>query len=148
VSAVLEAAMVMGWFVALVLGEKLVSQATTARRTAEDSARSSASTSAGGYCAPARIGRATVTPSIDAKPKLDAQAAIGAIAGLGLGAQRTFPYYVLPLLGIDIGAEMKAVDRRFAAVRRLGCLERPLDTAAGSLPLYRHAMWLTTLKGY
>jgi hypothetical protein len=147
---VLEAAMVMVWMVALVLGERAVARATDARRSAEDAAEQSASESSGSYCSgkSASVRSAHSNPSIMAGGKPDVQAAISAIAGLGLGGQRTFPYYLLPLQKVGVTASATADEREFVANRNLGCLERPLDVPQGTLGIYRMILWLTNLKGY
>jgi hypothetical protein len=152
--------MVMGWFCALILGEKKVCNAADARRSAEEAAQSAASKSSGSYCAggggePGTPGlpNASVNASIVPNGKPDAQRAISAIAGLGIGGQPTFPYYTLPLQNVRVKASSQAQsddgdNRSFFAERSLGCLERPLDMPTGQLDAYRLKIWVTNLMGY
>lgn len=151
VSTVLEASAVMGWFVVLILGERAVSNAAAARRAAEQASQTSAATASASYCAapggeasPETAVRVTLAPG----GKLDIAGGLGALSGLGLGAQRTFAYYERPLANVQTSASSIAGDRTFTAERALGCLERPLDAPRGSLALYRAPIWTTNLMGY
>jgi hypothetical protein len=93
---ILESAMVMGWFVVLLLGEKGVSNAADARRSAESAAEESATKSAANQCKPqsANVGKARTSPSVISNGQPQAQAAVAMVQALGLGQQRTCPNYV------------------------------------------------------
>ena len=164
ISLTLEAALIMMWFVVVILGELAVSRAATARRSAEGAAESSTAMTAAQYCKPSpiMIGKARVDISIitNGKPN-GVAAAIAIIQALGgVSGGRTWGYYILPLLNGDaratatadrIDVPMSNADpssRRFFAERNTGCLEKPLDTPAGTMNFYRHAMWMKNLFGY
>lgn len=160
VGTVLECAMVMGWFVALMLGEKKVSDASDARRSAEEAARANASASTASYCAgggldatPGGLPPAHVEPSVVPHGAPPVSAAVSLLTSLGLGAQPTFPYYTLPEREVRVRAastssEQGVRGRVFGAERSLGCLEAPLDTPSGSLKSFRQKLWKDHLKGY
>jgi hypothetical protein len=160
VSNVLESAMVMGWFVVLVLGEKAVSNAADARRSAESAAEQSATKSSSSYCQPqsANVGQARTSPSVVSNgvpPQVGAAVAI--VQALGLGQQRTFPNYVKPLLNVlvkstssaeQVGGDVNPAGKSFEGLRDLGCLEKPIDASKGSMEQYRQKLWDQNLKGY
>ncbi|MBS2012706.1 MAG: hypothetical protein JST00_07465 [Deltaproteobacteria bacterium] len=159
VSNVLESAMVMGWFVMLVLGEKAVSSAADARRGAETAAEQSAVRSAAGYCsgAGASVMRAQATPSIIPNGKPNVSSAVSMVQALGLGSQRTFPNYILPMKNVMVQArssadatpgELDPSKKTFEAARDMGCLEKPLDLPRGSMDEYRIKLWMQNLMGY
>lgn len=159
VSNVLESAMVMGWFVVLLLGEKAVSNATDARRYAETAADESASKSAANYCQGqgASVGKANASPSVVQNGKPQVQAAIAMVQALGLGQQRTFPNYVKPLLNVlvqsrssadPVPGDVNPANKQFEGLRDLGCLEKPIDIPKGSMDEYRQKLWQQNLQGY
>ena len=159
VSNVLEAAMVMGWFVALLLGEKGVSNAADARRYAESAAEESATKSSASYCQPqnASVGSARTSPSPIANGKPQVESAVALIQALGLGQQRTFPNYQKPLMNVLVQSQSSAdavpgdvnpAGKTFEGQRDLGCLEKPLDVPKGSMDEYRQKLWEQNLKGY
>jgi len=151
VSNVMESAMVIGWFVLLIIGEKQVSTAADARRASEDSSESTASKSAANYCQPQQetYNGAQVRPSTLPGGMPNASAVISAIAGLGIGSERTFPNYIKPLQNIEALASTRTRTHDFVGQRELGCLERPLDTSPkGSMDQYRIKIWITNLQGY
>jgi hypothetical protein len=161
VANILESAMVMGWFVALIVGEKGMSQAAAARRSVEDGADESASRTSASDCQPQTPSttQAAINPSTFTTPKPNAEAAISAIAGLGLGGERTYPYYLLPMQNVRATGQQeesiridprKKVDEAhtFSAGRSMGCVEKPLDTPMGTLDSYRMKIWLTHFMGY
>ena len=160
VSNIMESAMVMGWFVVLLLGEMSVSSATDARRFAEDAAAESASKSAASYCQAqgAQIKTASAQgSSIPNGTPPGVAAAIAMVQALGLGNQPTFPNYIKPLLNILVKSRSSAekvpgqVDpsgKTFEGLRDLGCLEKPLDRKEGSMEFYRQMLWQRNLQGY
>jgi hypothetical protein len=160
VSNVMESAMVMGWFVVLLLGEMSVSSAADARRYAEDAAAESASKSAASYCQgqSAQIKTASATPQSipNGKPN-GVQAAVAMVQALGLGNQPTFPNYLKPLLNVLVKSRSSAeavpgdvnpAGKQFEGLRDLGCLEKPLDRPQGSMEFYRQMLWQRNLQGY
>lgn len=159
VGTILEGAMVMGWFVVLLLGEKGVSSAADARRSAEGAAEESAVKSSANYCSgeSASVGKATASPNVMTQNTPQVSSAVGIIQALGLGQQRTFPNYTNPLKNVDVNAQSGAdqvpgqVDpssKTFEGERDLGCLEKPLDEPQGSMDQYRQKLWEQNLKGY
>jgi hypothetical protein len=154
--------MVMGWFVVLMVGEKTVSSAADARRSAEDTAQQAASKTSTSYCqggasaqsAPG-LPRANANPSVAPNGTPEAQRALMAIAGLGIPRTQTFPYYTDPLKNVKVEARSqadkdddRARGKTFLGERQLGCLERPLDSPKGTLDQYRHPLWQKNLQGY
>ncbi len=172
VGAVLEAAMVMGWFVVMIVGEKSVSRANDARRSAENKAMQTASTSSGRYCKggdaasggnglPQASGgnglpQASGGPDVFDNGKPQAERALAAIAGLGIPRTQTFPYYTDPLKNVRIAAQSqaqgdandRAKGKTFHGERQLGCVEKPLDKPKGTLDEYRQPLWQKNLQGY
>lgn len=159
VSTVLESAMVMGWFVILLLGEKAVSSATDARREAETAAEESATKSAANMCSPqsASVGKARTSPSVISNGVPKVAAAIAMVQALGLGGQRTFPNYIKPLKNVLVQAQSTAdqvpgqvnpAGKSFEGMRDLGCLEKPIDIPRGSMDEYRMRLWIQNLQGY
>jgi hypothetical protein len=144
-SAILEAALVMGWFVVLLLGERAVSTARDARHEAEEAAQESAVHASAHRCEGGSAGRARIT--VTAGGKLDVSAAISLLMALGhVSGARTWSYYVKSLEKVETNAV--ATERNVAARRTHGCLEKPLDVPHGTMPTYRQAFWLQNLKGY
>jgi hypothetical protein len=159
VGTILESAMVMGWFVVLLLGEKGVSNAADARRSAESAASESATKSSANQCQPqsANVGNARTSPSVIANGKPDVASAIALVQALGLGQQRTFPNYVKPLQNVlvqgtstadEVPGQVNPGGKSFEGQRDLGCLEKPIDTSQGSMDQYRAKLWEQNLKGY
>lgn len=160
VGNVMESAMVMGWFVVLLLGEMSVSSAADARRFAEDAAAESASKSAASYCQGqgAQIRTATASPSsIPNGTPPGVAAAVAMVQALGLGQQPTFPNYLKPLLNVLVKSKSSAeavpgsvnpAGKTFEGLRDLGCLEKPLDRPQGSMEFYRQKLWMQNLQGY
>jgi hypothetical protein len=159
VSNVLEAAMVMGWFVALVLGEKGVSNAADARRSAESAAEESATKSSASYCQAqgASVDKAHANASPMANGIPQAQAAVAIEQALGLGQERTFPNYTKPMMNVMVQSQASADEvpgavnpagKQFEGERDLGCLEKPLDVPKGSMDEYRQKLWQQNLQGY
>jgi len=159
VSNVLEAAMVMGWFAILVLGERSGSSATDARRYAETSAEQTATASSANQCQPQQVNvmNATSSPSVISNGKPQVAAAVALIQALGLGQQRTFPNYIKPLLNVLVSSksiadavpgEVNPGGKSFEGFRNLGCSEKPLDTPKGSMDQYRQRLWQLNLEGY
>jgi len=166
VSMTLEAAAVMGWFVVLVLGEKYVGDATSARRAAEDSVEQSSVASAMSYCAGGGAGAsagsaaAPVQGSADVRQngKLSISSVLSIIAGLGLGSQKSFPLYTEPFQGAFATASSGGVTphrlvgegtHTFSGNRNLACLEPP--KAVSPIPdllSYRSSIFDTTVRGY
>jgi hypothetical protein len=151
--------MVMGWFVVLLLGEKGVSSAADARRSAESAAEESATKSSANECKPqnASASSARTSPSVIANGKPDVASAVALVQALGLGQQRTFPNYVKPLQNVLVQATSSAeavpgdvnpAGKSFEGQRDLGCLEKPIDTSKGSMDQYRAKLWEQNLKGY
>ncbi len=158
-SNVLEAAMVMGWFVVLLLGEKAVSNATDARRYAESAAEESAVKSSANYCQAqgANVATATANASPLSQNKPDVASAVAMIQALGLGQQRTFPDYLNPLKNVMVQSQSSAdavpgdvnpAGKQFQGQRDLGCQEKPLDVPKGSMDEYRQKLWQQNLQGY
>lgn len=140
--------MVMGWYVALLLGEKVVSEAASARRAVEDGSQQAALSTSGAYCAGAPEGvRASALIVSSGKPDVGTATSLLSMLGAGTG-QRTFGYYVSPLRDAKVKASQPTQGRIFVGERSLGCLERPLDTPAGSISQYRAPIWITNLMGY
>jgi hypothetical protein len=159
VSTILESAMVMGWFVALLLGEKAVSSAADARRSAESAAEESATKSSASYCQSqsASVGNATASGSSMSNGVPQVAAAVAMIQALGLGQQKTFPNYIKPLLNMVVKATSSAeavagdvnpAGKTFEGQRGRGCLEKPIDVPKGSMDEYRQKLWEQNLKGY
>jgi hypothetical protein len=156
---VLEAAMVMGWFVALLLGEKGVSSAADARRAAESAAAESATKSSASQCQPqsSNAGGARTSPSVISNGKPQVESAIALVQALGLGQQRTFPNYLKPLQNVlvqgtsnaeEVPGAVNPAGKTFEGQRNLGCLEKPIDVPKGSMDEYRARLWEQNLKGY
>jgi hypothetical protein len=157
IGTVLEAAMVMGWFVVLLLGERRLSAAADARRSAEISAQTSASTASSSYCLPVGVGMSDfpgvpsptiTTPSIVPNGTMSVSTAISMVGMLGIGRPRTYGYFVNPLLKIHVKAQSSIDGQVFEGERELSCLERPLDLPNGSIDVFRHPLWIKNLLGY
>ena len=158
VSTVLESAMVMGWFVALILGEKQVSNATDARRKAETASEESATAGSANYCTPTSGSStgAQTSPSVAQAGQPNVASAVSLVQGLGLGSERTFANYTTPMKNVAVSStttanpvEGKAADgKQFQGQRQLGCLEKPLDVPKGTLDSYRSKLWSQNLQGY
>jgi hypothetical protein len=158
-SNVLEAAMVMGWFVVLLLGEKAVSNASDARRYAESAAEESAVKSSASYCQAqgANVATAQANASTLSQNVPDVASAIAMVQALGCGQQRTFPDYTNPLKNVTVKSQSSAesvagdvnpAGKQFEGTRDLGCQEKPLDQPQGSMDEYREKMWIQNLMGY
>ncbi|MBX3210470.1 MAG: pilus assembly protein [Labilithrix sp.] len=159
VGTVLESAMVMGWFVVLLLGEMSVSSAADARRSAENAAAQSATKSSANECRPqsVSVGKARTSPSVISNGQPQAQSAVALVQALGLGQQRTFPNYVKPLKNTlvqstssadEVPGDVNPAGKSFEGSRNLGCLEKPIDVPKGSMEEYRSKLWDQNLKGY
>ena len=162
VPTVLESAMVMGWFVVLLLGEKGVSNAADARRAAETAAEESATKSAANQCQPQSAnggasGHASTSPQVISNGVPNVQSAVALVQALGLGQQRTFPNYVKPLQNVlvngtssaeEVAGDVNPAGKTFEGSRDLGCLEKPIDTPMGSMNQYRQKLWEQNLRGY
>jgi hypothetical protein len=159
VGTILESAMVMGWFVVLLLGEKGVSSATDARRSAESAAAESATKSSANQCQPQSAGAsgARTSPSVISNGKPQVESAVALVQALGLGQQRTFPNYVKPLQNVlvqstssaeEVPGDVNPAGKQFEGQRDLGCLERPIDLPNGSMDQYRAKLWEQNLRGY
>ena len=151
--------MVMGWFVALLLGEKGVSSAADARRSAETAAEESAISGAASYCQPksASVGKAMASGAASMAGKPQVSAAVAMIQALGLGQQRTFPNYLLPMQTVKVQSRSSAdavpgdvnpAGKTFEGARDLSCLEKPIDVPKGSMDEYRSKIWIQNLMGY
>ena len=159
VPTILESAMVMGWFVVLLLGEKGVSNAADARRSAESAAEESATKSAANQCQPASasVGQARTSPQVIPNGVPPVAAAVGMVQALGLGQQRTFPNYIMPMKNVlvqgtssadEVAGDVNPAGKTFEGSRDLGCLEKPIDTPKGSMDEYRQRLWEQHLRGY
>jgi pyruvate/2-oxoglutarate dehydrogenase complex dihydrolipoamide acyltransferase (E2) component len=159
VGTVLESAMVMGWFVVLLLGEKGVSSAADARRSAESAAEESATKSSANECQAqgASVGKASASPSVKQNGKPQVESAVALVQALGLGQQRTFPNYVKPLQNVvvqasssadEVAGDVNPANKTFEGSRDRGCLEKPIDAPKGSMDEYRSKLWEQNLKGY
>ena len=165
VPTVLESAMVMGWFVVLLLGEKGVSSAADARRSAETAAEESATKSAANQCVPqsasglqgGQAASTRTTPQVIPNGVPPVQPAVALVEALGLGEQRTFPNYVKPLQNLmvqgtssaeEVAGDVNPAGKTFEGSRDLGCLEKPIDTPMGSMNQYRQKLWEQNLMGY
>jgi len=164
VPTILESAMVMGWFVVLLLGEKGVSNAADARRSAETAAEESATKSAANQCQPQGASggqggqpQARTSPQVIQNGVPQVQSAVALVQALGLGQQRTFPNYVKPLQNVlvqgtssadEVAGDVNPAGKTFEGSRDLGCLEKPIDTPMGSMDQYRQKLWEQNLKGY
>ena len=159
VGTILESAMVMGWFVVLLLGEKGVSNAADARRSAESAAEESATKSSANLCQAegASVGKAQATPSVIQNGKPQVESAVALVQALGLGQQRTFPNYIKPLQNVlakaqssadEVAGDVNPAGKTFEGQRDLGCLEKPIDAPKGSMDEYRAKLWEQNLKGY
>jgi hypothetical protein len=161
----LEAAAVMAWFVVLVLGEKYVGDATTARRRAEDSVQQSSISSAMSYCAgggaasAASTGAGGAPSSLQVLPQgnLSVSQIFGILALFGIGHERTFPVYTEPLRGTFANAASGGVTphrlvgqgtHTFTGNRALACLEPSKDSPLPSIFQYRGSIFNTTIRGY
>jgi len=151
--------MVMGWFVALLLGEKAVSSAADARRSAEGAAAQSATMSSANQCEPqpVTVGHARTIPFVIANGRPQVQSVIALVLALGLGQQRTFANYVKPLLNVlvrgtaaadEVAGDVNPAGKSFVGERNLGCLEKPIDVPKGSMGQYRARLWELNLEGY
>ena len=160
VPVIIEAAMCMGWTCALIVGEKGMTQAVNARRAVEDGADESASRTSAANCQPVEpsLTAGSISPSVFQTPKPNVQTAISAVAGLGLGGERTFPYYLLPMQNVRVEGQKEQsirIDPRigeeehtFQSSRSRGCVEKVLDSPMGSEDQYRLKIWLTKFMGY
>jgi hypothetical protein len=129
----------MGSFVTMVVGEKAVCGATFAARGAQMAVEESATKGAAAYCTPRPVDQAlaSVTPSILQMAPPDMQSALSVLSTFGLEGIKTFPYYVLPMQGMQVngtrtadlrvGPTTGSSEYTFTADRSLACLERPLD---------------------
>ncbi len=151
--------MVMGWFVVLLLGEKGVSNAADARRSAETAAAESASLSSANQCQPlsASASGAQTSASVIANGTPQVGAAVAMVQALGLGQQRTFPNYLRPMQNVvvqasstanAVGGDVNPAGKTFEGQRDLGCLEAPIDVPNGSMNQYRQRLWEQNLMGY
>lgn len=161
ISNVLESAMVMGWFVALLVGERAVSSAADARRKAESAASESATSSSAQNCTakqPSVAAGANASPSVGNAGKPDVASAISLVQGLGLGGERTFPNYTQQMKSVKVkataspdgvvGGEPILDGKQFEGERALGCTEKSLDVPKGTLEDYRQKLWTKNLQGY
>ncbi|WP_394836792.1 hypothetical protein LVJ94_07775 [Pendulispora rubella] len=164
VSMTLEAAAVMVWFVVLVLGEKYVGDATTARRRAEDSVQQSSIANAMSYCSGGAASAASssaggVPSSLQVRPQgnLNVSQIFAILALFGIGHERTYPVYTEPLRGTFANASSGGVTphqlvgegtHTFTGNRALACLERSKDSPIPSINQYRGSIFDTTIRGY
>lgn len=164
VSTTLEAAAIMGWFVILVLGEKLVSDSTTARRAVEDTAEQSAVASSAAYCESNVVLTQSVggvgprgSVNVGAHGGLDISNLVSLLAGLGLGSQRTFQLFTLKLQSTTARAEQGDVHGApqvggatydFYGERTRACQERPKDVPETSIDQYRKSIFNKNILGY
>ncbi len=164
VATTLEAAAVLGWLVVLVLGEKLINDAVTARRAVEDTAEQSSVAAAAGYCETNRTVASTIPGTAArgitvASPdgKLDIQNLLALLNGLGIGAQRTMTLYTMPLrsstsraLQGDVHADplVGGGSYTFRGERSFACQERAVDIPQTSIADYRKSIFDTNILGF
>ncbi|WP_394822992.1 hypothetical protein [Pendulispora albinea] len=162
VSMTVEAAAVMAWFAVLVLGEKYVGDATSARRGAEDAVQQSSVQSAMNYCQGSANPSSAVQnlqSNLSVRPngKLPASQIVSLIAGMGIGSEKTFPIYLEPFTGAFATSSVGGVTphrlvgqgtHTFTGDRSMACLERPKDSPLPSINLYRTSIFGTTIRGY
>lgn len=164
VSTTLEAAAVLGWLVVLVLGEKLINDAVTARRAVEDTAEQSSVAAAAAYCETNRTVGSTIPGTAAGgmtfavtDGRLDIQNLLSLLTGLGIGAQRTMPLYTLPLRSSTSRAAQGEVHAdplvgggtyAFQGERSLACQERAVDVPQNSIADYRKSIFDTNIAGF
>lgn len=161
VAMTLEAAAVMGWFVVLVLGEKYLGDAVSARRSAEDKVQQSSVQSAMSYCqgSPSSAIQNGATGNVQVKPNgtLSISQIASIVMGLGLGKEKTWPNYIEPFQGSFSTASSGGVKphelvgtgtHTFTGDRAMACLERSKDSPIPSIDQYRSSVFDTTIRGY
>jgi hypothetical protein len=166
VTQTIEAAAVMAWFVLLVIGEKFVGDATSARRSTEDAVKQSSVSS---ECQTATYGvplpgavpvTATLGIGINGVPQLTSSEIPSIIAGLGLTSLRTLPVYFKPFqsttaraaaLEVTAGAPLNFRSGTFEGVRSLACLEPSLDSPGApwvNIEASRTMIYVQNVLGY
>ncbi len=164
ITTTLEAAAVLGWFVIFILGEKLLSDSVTARRSVEDTAEQSSVAAAAQYCESQAVVASTIpgasptgTTGVHSNGKLDIQNLLSLIAGLGIGSQRTMTLYTAPLQattsrigqgGVQGAAAVGGGSHTFYAERSLACQERPKDVSQTSIDQYRKSIFDINIAGF
>jgi hypothetical protein len=159
-----EASVILVWLAVLVVGERMVSDATTARRSVEKTTEQSVIVSAASYCEGTGVqdpglGFEKPKASLDILSigKLDVGKIIQILMTIGLGKQKTFDVYTADVQLTHSDAQHDRIrtpslfggsDRGYAAQRSLACLERSLDTPQTSVSDYRKALWLRNIAGF
>lgn len=164
VGTTLEAAAIMGWFVVLVLGEKFLNDAATARRSAEGAVQQTVVSTATSYCQGGALAAQDVggpTAHGGAQSVTNGALSVGDLLslfkGLGFGQQPTFSLYSDPLQATTVNGQTTGVrphplvgsgSHDFKAIRSLACLEKPKDSPKPSLEPYRTTIFDLNIRGY
>lgn len=164
VSFVLEASAVLGWFAVLVLGERLVGDATTARRAVEVAAQQSSVVLSTSYCegeaepATTLAGyRPDANAGVEGRGAPDVGAVLSLARVLGIGSQPTFRVYTSEAQtasaratqgGIRGAKQVGDAAHTFEGQRSLACRERSADTPSTSIAKYRASIFDTNIKGF
>jgi hypothetical protein len=162
-SLTLETAAVMGWFVFMIRGEKLVGDATSARRSVENTTQQSARVSGNNYCQGGTQG--STSGAFSASPQAgvdqigvpDIGEVISLVEMLGFGPQATFANFTNQFKQTTVTAQVDNVkaaaliggnSMSFKATSQAACREKALDTPGTSITTYRTSVYLTNILGW
>ena len=162
-SLTLETAAVMGWFVFMILGEKLVGDATSARRSAENTTQQSARVSGNNFCMGGEKG--STSGSFSASPQSgvdqigvpDIGTVISLVEMLGFGPQPTFANFTNQFKQTTVTAQVDSVkaaqliggnSMSFKATSQAACREKALDLPGTAITAYRNSVYLTNIMGW
>ena len=163
VSLTLETGAVMCWFVFMILGEKLVGDATSARRSVENSTQQSARVSGNNFCSGGSLGStagafsASPQSAIDSIGVPDIGQIISLVEMLGFGPQATFKLFTQEFKQTTVTAQVSNVKAAaliggnslsFKSTNQAACREKALDTPGTSITAYRQSVYLTNILGW
>ena len=163
-SLTLETTAVMSWFVFMILGEKLVGDAASARRATENTTQQSARVSGASGCTGgeqgATSGSFTASPqsSVDEIGTPDIGSLISLVEMLGFGSgQQTFQYFTNQFKQTTVTAQVSNVKAAaliggnslsFKAVAQSACREKTFDQIGTSITQYRNSVFTTNIQGW
>ena len=163
-SITMETAAVLSWFVVMILGEKLVGDATAARRSVTNATQQSARVNSASYCqggsnASASSGGFTATPnmSMGSNGTPDIGSFMSIIASMGFGGQQTMQLFSMPFQQTTATANVDNVKAAtllggnsfsFSSTASGACREKPLDKPGTSITDYRNSVFLTNIQGW
>lgn len=151
VSTTLEAAAIMGWFALMVISEKHLDDAVTARRASENSAETSAHGSAAAGASQlvqTAVGEAqpTANGAIDTSENLGlGNGSMPSLSAVGIDPTKAFPSQRAPMKSAQVVAKTNGA---YAVARSLAAQDPlPVATTPQVAPL-RTTLWTEHLMGY